>query len=94
MAWDEKNVRGQDYFGCLSSISNNHIGEGIVWDYVRNNWEKLVQRFGLNERYLGRMIPSIVSSFSTEIKLEEVKLIIKLKSLCFLTVIWYCFLFA
>jgi len=73
LAWDEKNVRGQDYFNCLSMIADNPIGEPIVWDYVRENWKTLTDRFGLNERYLGRVIPSIVGRFSTATKLIEVK---------------------
>lgn len=72
MAWDEKNVRGQDYFGCLSNIAANPIGESIVWDYVRENWSQLVGRFTLNERYLGRLIPSITATFTTSTKLDEV----------------------
>lgn len=73
LAWDENNVRGQDYFTCLQQIASNRVGEAIVWDYVRDNWEKLVDRFGLNERYLGRMIPSITGRFNTAIKLTEVQ---------------------
>lgn len=57
----------------MATIAANPIGESIVWDYVRVNWQKLVNRFGLNERNLGRMIPSITSRFSTDIKLEEMK---------------------
>lgn len=71
--YDEKYVRGQDYFSCVQQIAANRIGEGIVWDYVRVNWQELVERFGINERYLGRLIPSITSKFSTEIKLQEVR---------------------
>lgn len=44
-----------------------------MWDYVRANWNGLVGRFGLNERYLGRLIPSITGRFNTELKLQEVK---------------------
>lgn len=73
LAWDEKNVRSQDYFSCLQLIAANQIGEPIVWEYVRENWKKLTDRFGLNERYLGSMIPSIVGRFSTTTKLEEVQ---------------------
>lgn len=72
MAWEESNVRGQDYFTCIQNIAANRAGENIVWDYVRENWPKLVNRFGLNERYLGRMIPSITGRFNTEVKLQEV----------------------
>lgn len=73
MAWDEKNVRQQDYFTCLANIAANRVGEPLVWDYVRENWPNMVKRFGLNERYLGSMIPSITRRFSTETKLQEIK---------------------
>ncbi|KAH8335428.1 hypothetical protein KR074_001621 [Drosophila pseudoananassae] len=73
LAWNESYVRGQDYFTCLTYISANPVGESLVWDYVRENWTKLVDRFGLNERYLGNLIPSITARFSTQTKLEEME---------------------
>lgn len=73
LAWDENNVRGQDYFTCMAYIAENPIGENLVWNYVRENWQKLVDRFGLNERYLGRMIPSITSRFATKTRLKEME---------------------
>lgn len=36
LAEDETNVRGQDYFTVLQSISDNDIGQGLVWAYVRS----------------------------------------------------------
>jgi len=73
LAWNEEYVRGQDYFTCLTYISANPVGESLVWDYVRENWQRLVDRFGLNERYLGNLIPSITARFSTQTKLEEME---------------------
>lgn len=73
LAWDENNVRGQDYFTCLQNIARNPVGQSLVWDYVRENWEKLVERFGINERYMGRMIPVITGRFATNQKLEEME---------------------
>uniref|UniRef100_A0A034VK36 glutamyl aminopeptidase n=1 Tax=Bactrocera dorsalis TaxID=27457 RepID=A0A034VK36_BACDO len=73
LAWNESYVRGQDYFTCLTYISNNRIGQSLVWDYVRENWPRLVERFGINERYLGRLIPSITARFVTQTKLEEME---------------------
>lgn len=70
---NEDYVRQQDYFSLLGSISGNRIGEGLVWDYVRDNWQVLVNRFGLNERNLGRLIPTITSRFTTQSKLNEMK---------------------
>lgn len=73
LAWDEQNVRRQDYFSCMGSIANNRVGEPLVWDYVRLHWPEMVARFGLNERYLGSMIPSITDKFSTEMRLAEMR---------------------
>jgi len=70
---DETYVRKQDYFTLLGSISGNRNGEDLVWDYVRDHWEQLVDRFTLNERNLGRLIPTITSRFTTESRLNEMK---------------------
>ncbi|XP_032593665.1 glutamyl aminopeptidase isoform X2 [Drosophila grimshawi] len=73
LAWDEKNVRRQDYFSLLGQISANPVGQSLVWDYVRENWQQLVDRFGINERTLGRLIPTITARFATQTKLEEMQ---------------------
>lgn len=65
-------IKGQDYFTVLQNIAANRYGEDLVWNYVRENWDKLVERFGLNERTLGRMIPSITARFTTKTRLTEV----------------------
>nr|XP_022919548.1 glutamyl aminopeptidase-like isoform X1 [Onthophagus taurus] len=70
---DETYVRSQDYFSCLAYISYNTIGTPIVWEYVREHWEDLVDRFTLNERNLGTMIPTITQSFSSQTKLDEME---------------------
>ncbi|XP_006607951.1 glutamyl aminopeptidase isoform X2 [Apis dorsata] len=72
-ATDENYVRAQDFFSCLIAISDNPIGTPLVWDWVRSNWEFLVNRYTLNDRYLGSLIPSITKTFATEIKLNEME---------------------
>ncbi|XP_047509219.1 glutamyl aminopeptidase isoform X1 [Pieris napi] len=71
LAWDEKNIRSQDYLNVLQLISTNPSGNGLVWDEVRNRWNTLVDRFTLNSRYLGNLIPAITSGFNTEKQLQE-----------------------
>ncbi|XP_017848887.1 glutamyl aminopeptidase isoform X3 [Drosophila busckii] len=73
LAADEQNVRRQDYFTLLGAISANKVGQSLVWDYVREQWPQLVARFGLNERTLGRLIPTITQRFATQTKLEEMQ---------------------
>jgi glutamyl aminopeptidase len=38
----------------------------------RGEWQYLVDRFTLNDRYLGRLIPVITETFTSELKLKEV----------------------
>lgn len=71
---DETFVRKQDYFTLMGSISSNPIGESIVWEYVKDHWLEIVERFGLNERNLGRMIPTITGRFTTASKLDDMKM--------------------
>jgi glutamyl aminopeptidase len=68
---NETYVRKQDYFSLLASIAGNRAGELLVWDYVRMHWPDMVEKFTLNERNLGRMIPNISSKFASEIRLIE-----------------------
>lgn len=73
LAWDETNVRRQDYFTLMGYISENPVGQSLVWDYVREKWPQIVERFGINERNLGRLIPTITSRFASQTKLEEMQ---------------------
>ena len=53
------------------------LGNSLAWDYVRSNWESLVDRFTLNNRYLGRLPGQVVSGFVTRFKRDEVKAFFK-----------------
>ncbi|XP_057378962.1 glutamyl aminopeptidase-like [Daphnia carinata] len=66
-------VRSQDYFTVLEYISANPVGLPIVWDFVRNEWQYLVDRFTTNNRYLGRMVGTVTSKFTQQIRLDEMK---------------------
>ncbi|XP_076174900.1 glutamyl aminopeptidase isoform X2 [Ptiloglossa arizonensis] len=72
-ATDETYVRSQDFFGCLSAISGNPVGTAVVWDWVRSNWKFLVNRYTLNDRNLGALIPEITKTFATKTKLNEME---------------------
>ena len=50
-----------------------YTGNPIVWKFLREEWPYLVNRFSLNNRYLGRMPKSVASRFSTKLELDELK---------------------
>lgn len=72
-AWDPQLVREQDHLTCIQNVAANKHGEQIAWDHVRMNWDRLVERYTLGERNLGRMIPSITGRFSTPVRLMELE---------------------
>lgn len=72
-ATEQQIIKGQDYFTAMQAMAANRYGEDLVWNYVRENWDKLAERFGLNERNLGRMIPSITARFTTKTRLAEME---------------------
>ena len=73
IAKNESVVRSQDYFDTLIAISNNPVGAPIVWDFVREEWSYLVDRFGLNDRHLGKLPKSVTEDFATQSHLDQVK---------------------
>ncbi|XP_013142752.1 PREDICTED: glutamyl aminopeptidase-like isoform X2 [Papilio polytes] len=73
LAWDESNVRSQDYLNVVQFISSNPVGAALVWGDVRARWPQLVDRFTLNSRYLGGLLPAITSTFDTTIQLHEME---------------------
>ncbi|CAH0714259.1 unnamed protein product, partial [Brenthis ino] len=54
-------------------VNSNPSGTALVWDNVRENWPKLVERFTLNSRDLGSLKPNITISFNTESLLKEMQ---------------------
>ncbi|WP_411016281.1 ERAP1-like C-terminal domain-containing protein, partial [Salmonella sp. s51884] len=66
-------IRTQDFFSVVTYISDNPVGNPLVWDWVRKNWDYLVERFEISNRYLGRLVPSITDFYSTDLKLQEME---------------------
>uniref|UniRef100_A0A182P2X3 glutamyl aminopeptidase n=1 Tax=Anopheles epiroticus TaxID=199890 RepID=A0A182P2X3_9DIPT len=73
LSWDTALVRTQDQLSCIQYIAANRHGEQAAWEHVRENWPRLVTRFGIGERNLGRMIPSVTSRFTTQARLNELE---------------------
>lgn len=73
LAKNESYVRSQDFFTTLSYMAGNTVGNPIVWDFLQHEWQYLVERFSLNNRYLGRLPKTVSSHFSTKYQLEELQ---------------------
>ncbi|XP_048762432.2 glutamyl aminopeptidase-like [Ostrea edulis] len=69
----ENMVRSQDFFTVVQYISQNPVGNKLVWDWIRYNWDYLVDRFTTYSRSLGRLVPNVISDFNTEFELQQVQ---------------------
>ncbi|KAL4239647.1 hypothetical protein ACF0H5_000454 [Mactra antiquata] len=69
---DSTKIKSQDFFTVLIYVSRNPVGNSVVWDWVRQNYDYMIDRFSLYSRYLGRLVPNIVKDYNTAFKLEEV----------------------
>ncbi|NWX75858.1 AMPE aminopeptidase, partial [Alca torda] len=65
-------IKTQDVFTVLRYISYNTYGKTMAWDWIRLNWEYLVNRFTINDRNLGRIVV-ITQTFNTELQLWQME---------------------
>ncbi|NXA15016.1 AMPE aminopeptidase, partial [Sapayoa aenigma] len=65
-------IKSQDVFTVLRYISSNTYGKTMAWDWIRLNWQYLVDRFTINDRTLGRIV-TITQTFNTELQLWQME---------------------
>ncbi|NXY41199.1 AMPE aminopeptidase, partial [Ceuthmochares aereus] len=69
---DTSLIKSQDVFTVLRYISYNTYGKTMAWDWIRLNWQQLVDRFTINDRNLGRIV-TITQNFNTELQLWQME---------------------
>ncbi|KAM7154960.1 glutamyl aminopeptidase [Molossus nigricans] len=69
---DSNFIKSQDVFTVIRYISYNSYGKNMAWNWIQLNWEYLVNRFTLNDRYLGRIV-TIAEPFNTELQLWQME---------------------
>ncbi|NXO55369.1 AMPE aminopeptidase, partial [Aramus guarauna] len=69
---DTSFIKSQDVFTVLRYISYNTYGKTMAWDWIRLNWQYLVDRFTINDRNLGRLV-TITQNFNTELQLWQME---------------------
>merc|ERR1711969_432144 len=54
-------VRSQNIRAPIMGVSANIYGKDILWPWLKNNWKKLVRRFGVGNPLANRIVASIGS---------------------------------
>ena len=73
LAKNETYVRGQDFYSTMSYNAGNPVGNPIVWRFFQSEWDYLVDRFSLNDRYLGTLPKTVSSRFASQFQLDQLK---------------------
>ncbi|XP_065178411.1 glutamyl aminopeptidase-like [Sycon ciliatum] len=71
-ALDENKIRSQDSTSVIRYVASNSAGQLMAWDFVRANWNDLLERYGEGSFSFSRLILS-TTAFSTPFYLQEVK---------------------
>uniref|UniRef100_A0A0L8GD67 ERAP1-like C-terminal domain-containing protein n=2 Tax=Octopus bimaculoides TaxID=37653 RepID=A0A0L8GD67_OCTBM len=72
ISMNPEKIRYQDVSTVLSGISSNPIGEKIVWDFIRSNWDELATKFA-DQNLPWSTFRGISKKFNDEFGLKEVK---------------------
>ncbi|KAI1900318.1 hypothetical protein AGOR_G00048740 [Albula goreensis] len=66
-------IRTQDLPSLIVTISRNPAGQALAWNFVRQNWQKLLERFHVGSSSFRGILKGTTGHFSTKSELEEVK---------------------
>ncbi|XP_028641822.1 endoplasmic reticulum aminopeptidase 1 [Grammomys surdaster] len=66
-------IKTQEFPHILILIGRNPVGYPLAWKFLRENWNKLVQKFELGSSSIAYMVMGTTDQFSTRARLEEVK---------------------
>ncbi|XP_010338530.2 endoplasmic reticulum aminopeptidase 1 [Saimiri boliviensis] len=66
-------IKTQEFPEILTFIGRNPVGYPLAWQFLRENWNKLVQKFELGSPSIAHMVIGTTNQFSTRTRLEEVK---------------------
>eukprot|EP00762_Andalucia_godoyi_P001459 ANDGO_00148.mRNA.1 Aminopeptidase 1 len=67
---DESKVRAQDSVTFLAYIASSYLGQQLAWEYVQENWDEYVRRYGAGYT-MGRVVSYTTGDFATSSRLAE-----------------------
>uniref|UniRef100_A0A674D507 Aminopeptidase n=1 Tax=Salmo trutta TaxID=8032 RepID=A0A674D507_SALTR len=66
-------IQTQELPLVISTMSDGFAGHLFVWDFVKENWDKIIEKFPVGSYPIQSIIKSTTSQFSTQTHLEEVQ---------------------
>uniref|UniRef100_A0A8C8C7Q2 Aminopeptidase n=1 Tax=Oncorhynchus tshawytscha TaxID=74940 RepID=A0A8C8C7Q2_ONCTS len=66
-------IQTQELPLVISTMSDGFAGHLLVWDFVKENWDRIIEKFPVGSYPIQSIIKSTTSQFSTQTHLEEVQ---------------------
>ncbi|TSM85984.1 Endoplasmic reticulum aminopeptidase 2 [Bagarius yarrelli] len=66
-------IRAQDLATVIYTVARNPAGHFLAWDFVKNNWNKLVEKFQLGSFTIRNIIIGTTGQFSSKAELADIK---------------------
>ncbi|MBN3324172.1 ERAP1 aminopeptidase, partial [Atractosteus spatula] len=66
-------LKTQDLPYVVVYVSKNPKGYKHAWDFLRDNWDRLVKKFDLGSHSIAHMVTGVTNQYSTRDMLEEVR---------------------
>ncbi|XP_068617106.1 endoplasmic reticulum aminopeptidase 1b [Brachionichthys hirsutus] len=66
-------MKTQDLPAVVVAVSKNAHGNNLAWDFLRANWNTLINKFGLGSHTISHMVTEVTNHYSTREMLDEVK---------------------
>ncbi|CAL8262791.1 unnamed protein product [Merluccius merluccius] len=64
-------IRKQDATAVITSIASNREGQGLAWDFVRDNWNYMFTQYGVGSFNFAALISGVTARFSTAAELQQ-----------------------
>ncbi|KAL4658678.1 endoplasmic reticulum aminopeptidase 1-like [Arapaima gigas] len=65
-------IKTQDLAVVVEQLGYRPSSSGLVWKFLQQNWDNLLEKFSLGSSYLSRIVTSVTSKFNSLEKYNEV----------------------
>ncbi|EME30031.1 Puromycin-sensitive aminopeptidase [Galdieria sulphuraria] len=73
LEWGWQHVRYQDYIYLVSSIGSNPKGAELIWEYLKEHWNALYERYGKGNFMLTSFIRACTAQMTTQMEADQVE---------------------
>lgn len=66
-------IKTQDFPYIIVSVARNPSGYHLAWTFLKENWEKLIEKFELGSSSIAGIVTGVTNQYSTRPQLAQVK---------------------